>query len=390
MRAVAVVGASLAGVATARALRAQGFEGRVSVVGDEARTPYDRPPLSKDFLLGKTEAADLALLDSDDEAELAIDWRLGTRAVGLHPSRRAVALADGGEITADAVVVATGAAPNRLPRTAGLAGVHVLRSLEDAAALRLELAAGSPRVAVIGGSFIGAEIASSCRALGLETTVVEAAEAPLAGVLGTEVARACAELHGDNGVRLLCGVPVSGLRGEGRVTGVELADGTLVPAEVVVMGVGARPNTGWLAGSGLELDDGVVCDDGLITAFGSVAAVGDVARLRGPQGASARAEHWTSASEQPAVAVANLLAGATLHEYRRTPYFWSDQYGVRLQFAGRTRPGDEARVVEGSIAERSFAAVYERDGAVVAAAAMNRPRPFTRLRRGLSRAAVPA
>src|SRR5690625_2386986 len=327
MRAVAVVGASLAGLATARALRDQGFEGRVSVVGDEAGPPYDRPPLSKEFLLGKAEVADLALLDAEDEAELDIDWRLGTRATALDPARRAVALADGTAITADAVVVATGAAPNRLPGSSGIAGVHVLRSLEDAAALRDALAAGSPRVAVIGGSFIGAEIASACSALGLAATVVEAVGTPLAGVLGDDIARACASLHGDNGVVLLCGRPVSRLRSEAaagggeRVTGVELADGTVVPADVVVMGIGARPNTSWLAGSGLELDDGVVCDTGLRTALGRVAAVGDVARMRGPGGASARAEHWTSASEQPAVAVANLLAGHTAQEYRRTPYF---------------------------------------------------------------------
>ncbi|GAB3455889.1 FAD-dependent oxidoreductase [Streptomonospora sediminis] len=390
MRAVAVVGASLAGLSAARALREQGFDGRLTVIGEEAAPPYDRPPLSKDFLLGKVEADDIALLDSDDEADLDIDWLLGVRATGLDTARRAIALDDGTEVTADAVVAATGSVPNRLPRTAGLEGVHVLRTLADATALRGRLTTGSPRVAVIGGSFIGAEIASSCSALGLDTTVIEAVGVPLEPVLGAEVAGTCAALHADNGVRLLCGTPVSGLRGEGRVDGVELADGTLVPADVVVMGIGARPNTGWLAGSGLELDDGIVCGPGLLTAAGGVAAVGDVARLRGPGGGGTRAEHWTAATDQPPVAVANLLAGGTVQEYRRTPYFWSDQYGVRLQFAGRTRPGDTVRIVEGSFGERSFAAVYERGGAAVAAAAMNRPRPFTRLRRGIGRSAVPA
>ncbi|MUL42866.1 NAD(P)/FAD-dependent oxidoreductase [Streptomonospora sp. PA3] len=389
MRAVAVVGASLAGLETARALRDQGFEGRLTVVGDEARPPYDRPPLSKEYLLGKVGAADIALLDADDEARLEIDWRLGVRAVGLDRTRRAVALSDGTEVAADAVVAATGAAPRRLPGSAGMAGVHVLRSLADADALRADLTAGAPAVAVIGGSFIGAEIASACSALGLETTVVEALGTPLEPVLGPQVAGACAGLHADNGVRLLCGVPVRGLRGRERVTGVELADGTVVQADVVVMGIGARPNTDWLRGSGLELDDGVVCDTGLLTAAGGVAAVGDVARLRGADGASARAEHWTSATEQPVVAAANLLAGRTVREYRRTPYFWSDQYGMRLQFAGEVRPGDEVRIVEGSFAERSFAAVYERGGEPTAAAAVNRPRTFTRLRRGIGRAAAP-
>ncbi|KIH97366.1 pyridine nucleotide-disulfide oxidoreductase [Streptomonospora alba] len=389
MRAVAVVGASLAGVETARALREQGFDGRLTVVGDEDRLPYDRPPLSKEYLLGKAETDDLALLDGDDEDRLGIDWRLGVRATGLDLRRRAVELADGTEITADAVVVATGAAPNRLPGTAGLEGVHVLRSLTDADALRADLAAGSPRVAVIGGSFIGAEIASACSVLGLETTVVEALDTPMEPVLGPRVARVAAGLHGDNGVRLLRGVPVSGIRGIGRVTGVDLADGTVVPADVVVMGIGAKPATAWLEGSGLELDDGVVCDTGLLTAAGGVAAVGDVARLRGADGTSTRPEHWTAAAQQPAVAAANLLAGTALQEYRRAPYFWSDQYGVRLQFAGRAAPGDEVRVVEGALEEYAFAAVYERDGAVTAAAAMDRPRSFTRLRRGIGRAAAP-
>ncbi|MFD0776778.1 FAD-dependent oxidoreductase, partial [Streptomonospora algeriensis] len=247
----------------------------------------------------------------------------------------------------------------------------------------------APRVAVIGGSFIGAEIASACSALGLDTTVVEALPAPLEPVLGPCVARVAAGLHADNGVRLLCGIPVSGLRGHGRVTGVDLADGTVVPADVVVMGIGAKPATAWLEGSGLELDDGVVCGTGLLTGVGGVAAVGDVARLRDADGTSFRPEHWTAAAQQPAVAAANLLAGSTVQEYRRAPYFWSDQYGVRLQFAGRAGPADEVRVVEGSLEERSFAAVYERDGAVTAAAAMDRPRSFTRLRRSIGRAAAP-
>ncbi|MDT0303372.1 NAD(P)/FAD-dependent oxidoreductase [Streptomonospora wellingtoniae] len=388
MRAVAVVGASLAGLETARALRRQGFEGRLTIVGDEHSPPYDRPPLSKEFLLGKADADDLALLDADD-ADLDLDWRLGVRAAGLDLRRPSVRLADESEIGADAVVVATGAAPNRLPGTVGLAGVHVLRSLADAQALRADLAAGSPRVAVIGGSFIGAEIASACSALGLAATVIEGLETPMESVLGPGVARVAAGLHGDNGVRLLCGVPVGGIRGDDRVTGVELADGALVPADVVVMGIGARPNTAWLTGSGLELDDGVVCDTGMLTAAGRVAAVGDVARCRSADGTSARFEHWTGAVQQPDVAAANLLAGATVQEYRRAPYFWSDQYGVRLQFAGRVQPGDELRVVEGSLDDRSFAAVYESGGEVTAAAAMDRPRAFARLRRGIGRAAAP-
>ncbi|MFC4563956.1 NAD(P)/FAD-dependent oxidoreductase [Nocardiopsis mangrovi] len=383
MRAVTVVGASLAGLGAARALREQGFDGTLTVVGEEAHAPYDRPPLSKDFLLGKAGPADLALHD-DADSGLDIRWRLGTRATGLDPRRRAVLLDDGSELAGDGVVIATGATPRRLPGTGGPAGVHVLRTLDHAEALRADLTAGTPRVAVVGGSFIGAEIASACSALGLETTVIEAAPLPLAPVLGEQMAAHCAALHADAGVRLLCGTGVARLLGAGRVTGVELADGRRVPADVVVVGIGARPVTGWLAGSGVEVDDGVVCDPGCRTSLPGVVAAGDVARLRSGGGGSARAEHWSSANDQPAVAVRNLLAGATVQEYRRTPYFWSDQYGVRIQFAGEARPGDTVRVVDGSPAARSFAAVYERGGTATAALALNRPRPFTRLRRTIA------
>ncbi|MFC3996698.1 NAD(P)/FAD-dependent oxidoreductase [Nocardiopsis sediminis] len=384
MKAVTVVGASLAGLGAARALREQGFDGTLTVVGEEPHPPYDRPPLSKDFLLGKAGPADLALHDDHGDSGLDIRWRLGTRATGLDPRRRAVLLADGSEVAGDGVVIATGATPRRLPGPGPQAGVHVLRTLDDAEALRDDLAAGTPRVAVVGGSFIGAEIASSCSALGLEVTVIEAAPLPLAPVLGEEMAAHCTALHADAGVRLLCGTGVARLLGADRVTGVELADGRRIPADVVVVGIGVRPATGWLAGSGVDVDDGVVCDSGCRTSVPGVVAAGDVARLPAPGGGSARAEHWSNASDQPAVAVRNLLAGATVQDYRRTPYFWSDQYGVRIQFAGAARPGDTVRVVDGAPADRSFAAVYERDGAVTAAIALNRPRPFTRLRRTIA------
>ncbi|MBV2363693.1 NAD(P)/FAD-dependent oxidoreductase [Streptomonospora nanhaiensis] len=385
MKAVTVVGASLAGLAAARALREQGYTGALTVVGAERHAPYDRPPLSKDFLLGKAEAADLALT-AEDDSDLDVRWRLGARAVALEPRRRAVVLADGTEVASDAVVVATGAAALPLPGAPRLAGVHTLRTLDDAEALRAELASGSPRVAVVGGSFIGAEIASACAALGLETTVVEAAAAPLEHVLGPEVAAAVAGLHAANGVRLLCGTPVAALAGADRVTGLVLADGRTVLADVVVVGIGARPATDWLTGSGLELDRGVVCDPGLRTALPGVVAVGDAARVRRADGTTTRAEHWSAANDQPPVAVRNLLAGRTVAAYARVPYFWSDQYGRRLQFAGETRPGDTLRVVDGALAESAFAAVYERGGRAVAAVALDRPRAFTRLRKGLAAA----
>lgn len=388
MRTVTIVGASLGGLYAARALRSQGFDGRLVVVGDEPHRPYDRPPLSKDFLRGEWGQDQLALCDAEETAELDAEWLLGTRAAGLDTGGRAVLLDGGRTVTTDGVVVATGAAPRRLPGPA-LGGVHTLRTLDEARALRNDLAAGPARVVVIGAGFIGAEVASSCAALGHDVTVVEAAPLPLLPQLGEEMAQICAGLHGDHGVTLVSGTGVAGLRGGagadgGRVAGVELADGRVLPADTVVVGIGVTPRTDWLAGSGLPLDDGVVCDAGCVTALPNVVAVGDVARVAG-----VRTEHWTSATEQAATAVHNLLAGSTLLAHRKPPYFWSDQYGVRIQFAGRRLPGDVARVVEGSPDDRSFLARYERDGHTTAVLAVNRPRPFMKQRRELSRATQP-
>ncbi|MFH9224196.1 NAD(P)/FAD-dependent oxidoreductase [Streptomyces lydicus] len=387
MKSVAVIGASLAGLYAARALRAQGFDGRLVIVGDEQHRPYDRPPLSKDFLTGATGQDQLALADAEEIAELDAEWLLGTRATGLDTAAGAVLLDGGRSLTTDGLVLATGAAPRRLPGAAPT-GTHTLRTLDDAQALRADLAGAARRVVVIGAGFIGAEVASSCAALGHEVTVVEAAPLPLLPQLGEEMARICAALHTDHKVTLRTGTGVSRLHGAGpddRLTAVELSDGRLLPADVVVVGIGVRPHTAWLEGSGLPLDDGVVCDAGGVTPLPHIVAVGDVARTDG-----SRAEHWTSATEQAAVAVRNLLAGSTVATHRALPYFWSDQYGVRIQFAGRRAPGDTPRLVEGSPDDRSFLACYERDGRTTAVLALNRPRPFMRLRRELARTTHPA
>ena len=380
MRTVTVVGASLAGLYAARELRAQGFDGRLVIVGEEPHRPYDRPPLSKDFLTGKAGEDQLALSDVDETLELGAEWMFGVRARGLDARGRTVLLEDGRTVSTDGVVIATGASARRLPGPA-LTGVHTLRTLDDARSLRAELLRGPRRVVVIGGGFIGAETASSCAALGHAVTVVEAAPLPLLPQLGPEMAAVCAGLHHRGGVELVTGVGVAALRGGLAVNGVELADGRVLPADVVVVGIGAVPNTGWLAGSTVALHDGVLCDDGCVTALPQVVAVGDVARVGG-----ARAEHWTSATAQPRVAVRNLLAGRTVETVRPLPYFWSDQYGSRIQFAGRRRDGDLVRVVEGAVEDGSFLALYERAGVTTAALAVDRPRPFTRVRRELARA----
>ncbi|MFG2330810.1 NAD(P)/FAD-dependent oxidoreductase [Streptomyces sp. NPDC048604] len=381
MRTVAVVGASLAGLYAARALRAQGYDGRLVIVGEEPHRPYDRPPLSKGFLTGATGEAELALADPQEEAELAAEWLLGVRARALDARGRTLLLDDGRRVVTDGLVVATGARARPLPGAEGLGGVHTLRTLDDARALRDALGGPARRVVVIGAGFIGAETAASCAVLGHEVTVVEAARLPLVPQLGAEMAEFCAGLHRRGGVRLLTGVRVAALHGRAAVTAVELADGRVLPADLVLAGIGAVPNDGRPAGSALPVADGVVCDDGCVTALPQVVAVGDVARVGG-----VRSEHWTAATEQPAVAVRNLLAGRTVAHVPRAPYFWSDQYGARIQFVGRRHDGDTLRLVEGSLEEGSFLCHYEHAGVTTAVLAVDRPRAFLPARRALDRA----
>ncbi|WP_329331879.1 FAD-dependent oxidoreductase [Streptomyces sp. NBC_00663] len=385
MRTVAVVGASLAGLSAARSLRKQGYDGRLVVVGDELHRPYDRPPLSKEFLAGTLGEADLAL-ETDDE-ELGVEWLLGARATGLDRTERAVRLADGRALRADGIVIATGAAARGLPGSEGLAGVHTLRTLDDARALRDELAAGG-RLVVIGGGFIGAEVASTAYALGLDVTVVEVASTPLAGPLGETMGAVVSGLHTDHGVRLLCGVGVKGLGGERKVDAVLLEDGRSLPADIVVVGVGARPCVEWLEGSGVALDNGVKCGADGRTSLAGVVAVGDCANWYDPRaGAHRRVEHWTGALERPAAAVATLLAGGAVEPGTpRPPYFWSDQYGVRIQFAGHAAGADSVTVEQGAVDDRDVLAVYRRAGQPVAVLGMNQPRLFTRWRKQLATA----
>ncbi|WP_433447332.1 NAD(P)/FAD-dependent oxidoreductase [Streptomyces sp. CA-142005] len=390
MRSITVVGASLAGLSTVRALRAEGYDGEIVVVGEERHAPYDRPPLSKDFLKGDLDADALALGDADEYADLDVQWLLGERAVALDPAARTVTLAGGRHVRTEGVVVATGAAPRTLPGADGLAGVHTLRTLDDAQALRTELLNGLPRVVVIGAGFIGAEVASTAHRLGLHVTVVEALNVPLERQLGREMGLVCSSLHSDHGVGLLRGTGVAGLTGDGRVTGVRLTDGRVLPADVVVVGVGVRPATDWLAGSGVHVDDGVVCDAGCATSVPGVVAVGDVARCPNPfTGRHARIEHWSNATEQARTAARTLLSGVSAPAPVTAPYFWSDQYQVRIQLAGHVAPGAEPQVVDGDLDSRSFTAVYRREDTPVAVLSLNQPKLFNRLRRTLAPAAVP-
>ena len=377
---VVVVGASLAGLRAVEEARALGFGGRLIVVGAEPHLPYDRPPLSKQVLAGEWDA-DRTALRSLPYDDLAVDWHLGRRAAALNVADRVVLLADGERLGFDACVLATGAVPRTLPETPPLAGIHVLRTLDDCLTLRAELEHG-PRVVVVGAGFIGAEVAATCRGRGLDVSMLEALPAPMVRGLGPALGRALGQLHVDHGVDLRLGVGVAGFEGRDRVEGVVLGDGRVVAADVVVVGIGVRPATDWLEESGLTLEDGVVCDATCLAAPGVVAA-GDLARWPSPRfGESIRLEHWTNAAEQGAFVARRLLQGnGAAPVFDPVPFVWSDQYDVKIQVVGVVPGDDRIEIVEGSVADRRFVAAVGRHGRLVGAVAFNRPRPLMRLRR---------
>lgn len=375
---VVVVGASLAGLRAAETLRTAGFTGSLTLVGDEPHLPYDRPPLSKQVLSGDWDAERAALRKAEQLEALGITWRLGTRAVGLRPDAQEVVLEGGEALPYDGLVIATGATPRRLPGQPDLPGIHLLRTLDHAQALHAELAEAAA-VVVVGAGFIGAEAASTAHALGCQVTVVEAAPVPLERGLGVEMGAAVAGLHADSGVTLLTSAGVAGFEGTERVEGVRLTDGRVIPADVVVVGIGVAPATGWLEGSGLTLRDGVVCDATLAAGPPGVMAAGDVARWPHElfDGEEVRIEHWTNANEHGAVAAKNLLAlaaGEPATPYAGVPFFWSDQYGHRIQFLGRSSGADEVRVVRGSAEARRFVALYRRGERLWGALGLDEPK----------------
>lgn len=388
MKHIAVIGASLAGLSAVRALRAQGFSGRITVIGDESRRPYDRPPLSKEFLAGVMTEQDLGL---EDESDLAAEWLLGSAATALDTAANTVELADGRRVQADGFVIATGSRARRWPGCETMAGIHVVRTIDDAIALRSELRPGGQMV-VIGAGFIGAEVASTARALGMDVTIVEAAPTPLQVQLGARLGAVVAQAHAVHGTTLICGVAVAGLTcgAADRVTGVDLADGRHLPADVVVVGIGGIPNIEWLQGSGLNLGNGVICGPSGQTNIPNVVAVGDCAAWHDTStGLARRVEHWTGALERPAIAVAALLSGGLdCGTAPKAPYFWSDQYGSRIQFAGTALPDDEITIEAGDCESGSFLATYRRDGRLVAVLGVDQPKLFTRWRRQLATAPV--
>jgi NADPH-dependent 2,4-dienoyl-CoA reductase/sulfur reductase-like enzyme len=383
LRNVVVVGASLAGLRAAETFRSAGFDGCLTLIGAEAHLPYDRPPLSKKVLAGDWEPDRIVLRKPGAFDELGLDLRLGTAADRVDLQNRTVSVG-GDDVPFDALVIATGASCRRLPGQPDLPGVHVLRTLDDALALRADLDAAPAHVVVIGAGFIGAEVAATARQRGLDVVVVEALPVPMVRGLGPELGAVCAELHRDHGVRLHLGVGVAAIEGTTRVERVRLADGTVLPADVVVVGIGVRPATDWLEGSGLTLRDGVVADATLAAGPPGVYVAGDVARWPNPRyGEEMRIEHWTNAAEQGALAARNALAvaaGDAPTPYAPVPFFWSDQYDARIQFLGRASADDEVRVVVGDLASRRFVACYGREGRLRGVFGMSMPKALMSFR----------
>lgn len=375
MESIAIVGASLAGIRAAETLRRDGFAGTIHLIGDEPHQPYDRPPLSKQVLAGTWEPERVSLHAPEALDALDLDWHLGVRATALDAASRHLTLDDGTELEPDGVIIATGARCRTIPGTENLAGVHVLRGLDDALALKADLDAEPQRVVVVGAGFIGAEVAATAHGLGLAVSMVEMAEVPFERVLGAAMGQVCADVHRDHGVDLRTGVGVSSIEGTDRVERVVLSDGTVLEADVVVVGIGVVPNTEWLEGSGLTIDNGVVCDATCLAAPGIVAA-GDVARWPNEAfGEVMRVEHWDNAVEQGVHAARRLLqSDDEATPYAPTPWFWTDQFDRKIQLAGRTRPDDDVEVITGTIEERRFAAIYGREGRIVGVLGFNRPR----------------
>ncbi|ORV10702.1 NAD(P)/FAD-dependent oxidoreductase [Mycobacterium celatum] len=368
LRQVVVVGAGVAGTRAAESLRQEGYDGALTIVGAERHAPYHRPPLSKKLLSGKVHRAGI---DLAPQFELDARVLRGVTALKLDLASRTIHLRDAEQdfsVQFDGLVIASGAAPRPWPSGPVPDGVLLLRTVDDCLAIRKRLGSRT-RVVVVGGGFIGAEVAATCRSIGLDVVLIEKADSPLVAALGKELAPRWAELHRDHGVDVRLGVSVDGFLGNGRVEAVRLTDGSRVPADLVVVGLGVTPATDWLDGSGLRVDDGVVCDaTGAAEGGTDVVAAGDVARWWHPlYERHLRIEHWDHAGRQGAAAARTLLAGPDAAEaYDEVPYFWSDQYDVKVQMLGVPTSYDALKIVEGDPDAWEFVAAYGRDGRTIA------------------------
>ncbi|MDZ4264924.1 MAG: FAD-dependent oxidoreductase [Mycobacterium sp.] len=356
---VVIVGGGLAAARTAEQLRRSEYAGAITIVSDEDHLPYDRPPLSKEVLRAETD--DVTLKPAEFYTENDITVLLGNGARSLDTSAKVLTMADGSQLGYDELIIATGLVPKRIPSFPDLPGIHVLRSFDESLALRKE-AGTARRAVVIGAGFIGCEVAASLRGLGVDVVLVEPQPAPLASVLGERIGELVTRLHRAEGVDVRCGVGVTEVAGGDRVQTVTLGDGTELDADIVVVGIGSRPATEWLDGSGIEVDNGVVCDDAGRASAPHVWAIGDVASWRDTVGGQVRVEHWSNVADQARVLVPSML-GQDPPAAVSVPYFWSDQYDVKIQCLGEPEPTDTVHVVEDD--GRKFLAYYERDGVVV-------------------------
>ena len=360
-----IVGGGLAAARTAEHLRKSGYTAPITLVSDEPHLPYDRPPLSKEMLQDAQKNLDDVLLKpAEFYADNDIALNLGSAAQSVDTAARTLTLFDGTVLDYDELVIATGLAPKQIPSFPDLAGIRVLRSYDEAMALR-EQAASARRAVVIGAGFIGCEVAASLRKLGVDVVLVEPQPAPLATVLGQKIGELIARLHRSEGVDVRTGVGVAGVRADDageRVTAVELTDGTVIDADLVVVGIGSRPATDWLVGSGVALDNGVLCDEVGRTSDPHVWALGDVASWRDATGHQRRVEHWSNVADQARILVAAAL-GQDPPSLTVVPYFWSDQYDVKIQCLGEPEATDVVHLAEDD--GRKFLAYYERDGVLV-------------------------
>lgn len=385
---IVVVGTSLAGLRAAEALRRDGFEGSLTLIGHETHfPPYDRPPLSKQLLSGAWEP-DTARLKVDPA--LDVHLLLGREATGLDGNNKVVQLDDGTKVAYDGLVIATGATPRQpFADAAALSGVHTLRTLDDCLRLKERLQPGV-RIAIVGAGFIGAEVAATCRERDVEVTLIDVFTEPMLRVLGPEMGAVLGRLHARHGVQMQFGRAVSGFIGDERLEAVLLDSGDKVPADVAVIAIGVTPNTAWLEGSGAKLGDGVICDEAcFVTGLDDAVAAGDVARWYHPAlGKEVRIEHWSNAVAQAQAAARNLLARLTDSGDERPfdvlPYFWSDQYNWKLQFVGTQ--GDDVAVTDGSIDEEKFVASYHTAGKLVGALCVNWPAQVPKQRSRISAA----
>lgn len=376
-----IVGASLAGLRAAQAARREGYEGQVTLIGDEAHLPYDRPPLSKAYLAESGQPDFHATPEELERDNITV--RLSTRVEELDPDAREIVVSDGARVPFDRLIVATGASPRRLPNAPAIDGVVTLRTLDDALAIRDRLRDGLD-VVIIGAGFIGSEIASSAHEKGATVTILEAAPVPLVRAVGEVVGAAISSLHARNGVRLVCGAQIEAIVGDTHVTEVTLAGGERIPADLVVVGIGASPATAWLASSGIALhpiDGGVVCDAYLESSIPGVYAAGDVTHWpNGLMDITMRLENWTSAADQGARAGTNAVTSGERTPFETVPYFWSDWYKSRIQFVG-SATADSVSFVSGGPDEDKFVALYRSGDRVVGAATLNEQRKIMKFRR---------